>query len=199
MSFLCRGDDDPNSWIPFFDSQDPLPSQVSPYAPSMEKSIECALELANISNRDIVLDLGCGDGRVCIIAAEKYGARAIGIDIDEQLLDKGRKIAIEKNLTHLVELRNASFIDESFDLNPATIIYLYLMPKALRNLEPKIKNYVRNSNHIRICSSVFTFSFWKPSKIDDQMRIYLYDSNSEYLVNPDSNATENANVCPTFI
>jgi len=185
------------SWIPFLDEDDPLPGQVSPYAATSEISISTLIEIAKPTPDDVLVDLGCGDGRIVVQAAKKYGLKSIGLDINPELLEEARIKAKEEGVEHLVQFKLLSFAEDSFDFTLKsmgfqfetqhvypTLITCYLIPKALKVIEPKLKSIVRekggNSTHkdIRVSSIVFNFERWQDIDRDDRLKIFLYDKRS---------------------
>jgi SAM-dependent methyltransferase len=102
------------------------------YAPTPRLIVDFALEIANISEEDLVYDLGCGDGRVLAAAAEQ-GAVAIGYELDAHLVSTSREMLEEEGLA--AEVRCRDFLKE--DLQHATIIYCYLEEDLLGKLRPK--------------------------------------------------------------
>eukprot|EP01133_Synstelium_polycarpum_P019065 gene19065-22830_t len=95
-------DDENISWIPFLDEDDPLPGQCCPYATTSEFTMAEGLNIASVDKDDVLLDVGCGDGRIPIFAAKTYGIRSIGIDINPDLIAKANKEAIDQGVSHLV-------------------------------------------------------------------------------------------------
>ncbi|EGG14252.1 hypothetical protein DFA_12022 [Cavenderia fasciculata] len=151
------------NWIPYLDELDPLPGQCCPYATSSPFSIDRMLQIANTQKDDVLLDIGCGDGRIAIYAAKHYGIRAIGIDINPDLLAKAAKDAKQEGVEHLVSFKIKSFADESFDFKLKnidetiesvhtypTIFTCYLIPQALKLIEQRLKNIVRTQHILNI-------------------------------------------------
>src|SRR6187399_2932383 len=94
-------------FLVFFDSTRGQlgPREEIPFVPTPVEVIDKMLELAQVKKGDVVYDLGSGDGRIVIRAAQKYGVRAVGIEMDRLLLAKGRKDAKTAGVSHLVEFR----------------------------------------------------------------------------------------------
>jgi len=153
-----------------------LPFRV-PYVPTPEHVVRRMLELADAGPDDIVFDLGCGDGRILIIAAKEFGVKkAIGIEIRPDLVEKAKKRIIEEGLENRIEIYEGDFMD--FDISKATIVTLYLLTSANMVLKPKLENELRPG--ARVVSHEFEIPGWKPKSItivDDgyiRHRIYLY-------------------------
>jgi SAM-dependent methyltransferase len=126
----------------------------APYLQTPPEVVLKMLEMAKVDKADVVYDLGSGDGRIVIAAAQKFGARAIGIEIDPELIresDRESKLAIAKT----PEIRDRiKFIKQDFfktDLGDATVITLYLIPQTnllvLSEILPKLKSGTRIISH----------------------------------------------------
>ena len=130
------------------------------YTPTRHEIAEAMLELAEVGPTDVVLDLGSGDGRLPIIAAQKYGARGMGIEIDPKLVALSRLNAQDAGVADRV-----SFIEGDLfaaDLSAATVVTLYLSTSILGELEPKLKAQLRPG--ARIVSHQFWFQGWPADK-----------------------------------
>lgn len=116
----------------------------SPWAPwwtTKDEQIRQALKLAKVTKKDLVYDLGCGDGRVLIMAAKEFGARGVGIEIDLlRYLVATLMIRIIR-VSDRVVIKRKNFFDE--DLSKANVIFVYLVPKALNRLLPKFKRELK--------------------------------------------------------
>ena len=96
-----------------------------------------------------LFDLGCGDGRICIEAALKYGAQARGVEIEEFLIDKFRRSIETHRLQDRVSVSHGDLMQE--DLSAATVIVTYLLPEALQTLSPKLLALLNDpSKNVRI-------------------------------------------------
>ena len=112
---------------------------VKKLAPSVStpmKVVERMLSLAGVQSDDVVYDLGSGDGRIVITAAKKYGARAVGFEIDPRLVDESRNSVRRAGVQDLVEIRQQDILQA--DLSGATVVTLYLFPEANRLLRPRL-------------------------------------------------------------
>lgn len=107
-----------------------------PYVPTPNDVVLRMLQLAGVGRNDIVYDLGCGDGRLVIAAARKFGARGVGIDIDPARIRE----ATNRARAARVERRTEFILGDLFsaDLAPATVVTLYLLPKLNRQLRPRL-------------------------------------------------------------
>jgi SAM-dependent methyltransferase len=95
------------------------------------------LELAKVTSSDVVYDLGCGDGRIVVTAAKKIGARAIGFDLDPERVSEGRENVKRAGVESLASIRRADVF--SVDLQPATVVMLYLLPELNVRLIPQLE------------------------------------------------------------
>ena len=138
-----------------------VPSQtLAPYVPTPQIIVERMLELAEVTADDVVYDLGSGDGRIPITAAEKYGARGVGIDIDAELIAMSRENARRAGVEHLV-----TFIQEDVrqvDLSEATVVTMYLLTSSNLQLRPKLTSELAPGS--RIVSHSFGMGDWAPEK-----------------------------------
>jgi SAM-dependent methyltransferase len=120
---------------------------------------EAMLTLARVGPRDVVYDLGSGDGRIVIIAAQKYGARGVGIELDRRLVEMSRQVAREGAVSD-----RATFIEGDLfaaDISPATVVTLWLSSTVNARLEPKLKRELRAG--ARIVSHQFLIGNWAPA------------------------------------
>lgn len=133
-----------------------------PYVPTDEQVALAMLRLAHVEPKDVVYDLGCGDGRIVLTAVRHCGARGVGIEVDPQRLRE-----CDENLRHLppgdrrfAEFRRASFFE--VDLTPATVVTLYLLPKINMRLRPKLLWELRPGT--RIIANTFGMGEWEPDQ-----------------------------------
>jgi cyclopropane fatty-acyl-phospholipid synthase-like methyltransferase len=134
-----------------------------PFVPTPIEVVDKMLEMARVQKNDVVYDLGSGDGRVVIRAAKKYGARAVGIEMDQTLLDKARKSAEAEGVSHLVEFRAEDALKT--DLSPATIVTLYMLPWFNEAMKPNFRKYLKPGS--RIVAHDFGIEGWKPDKTEN--------------------------------
>ena len=99
--------------------------------------VDKMLEVAGVTSSDVVYDMGSGDGRILIAAAKRYGARGIGYEIDQKLVDESRKTAREQGVDHLVTFEAKDIF--TVDLTPASVVTLYILPGMIQRLIPQLK------------------------------------------------------------
>jgi SAM-dependent methyltransferase len=138
---------------------DPVNRDV-PYVPTPEPVVERMLELAKVTKNDLLYDLGSGDGRIVIKAAQKYGARGVGVDIDPQLVQKANNNAKAAGVSDRVEFRQQNLFD--MDLSKATVVTLYLLPQINLKLRPQLLKQLKPGT--RIVSHAFDMGEWKPEQ-----------------------------------
>jgi SAM-dependent methyltransferase len=147
---------------PVFAQPSPVPSRGPDviYVPTPQSMVERMLELAKVSSKDVVYDLGCGDGRVVVAAARRYGVRAVGIDIDPQRIAEANANARAAGVTNLVQFRLADLFET--DLREASVVTLYLLPSLNLKLRPKLMRELRKGT--RVVSHDFDMGDWKPEQ-----------------------------------
>ncbi|TDH65533.1 hypothetical protein CCR75_007454 [Bremia lactucae] len=112
--------------------------KLAPFIPSGNGVLDHALDLLALSNEDILFDLGCGDARVLVHAAEKTSARCIGVEYDMDLIRRARtrvEVAHEHGMKARVDIRHGDAL--KVDLTLATALFLYLVPQGIKILLPK--------------------------------------------------------------
>jgi predicted RNA methylase len=143
------------------------------FVPTPQTVVYQMLDLAHVTSADVVYDLGSGDGRIPIIAAQRYGARAVGIEIDPSLIEIATQVAHENELDGRVIFREADLF--SADISAATVVTLYLSADVNSRLEGKLKRGLRPG--ARIVSREFTFAAWTPDKTvraEDGTMLFLW-------------------------
>lgn len=133
-----------------------------PYVPTPQPVVERMLEIAQVGRNDVVYDLGSGDGRLVITAAQKYGARGVGIDINPRRIQEANANAKAAGVTDLVEFRQQDLFKT--DLSSATVVTLYLLPRINLKLRPKLLRELKPGT--RIVSHAFKMGDWKPQRVE---------------------------------
>jgi tRNA G37 N-methylase Trm5 len=126
------------------------------FVPTPGEVIEKMLELAKVTPKDVVYDLGCGDGRI-VVAAAKKGARAIGIDIDPQRIKEANANAKSEGVTDKVRFIENDLFEQN--IGEATVVTLYLLPRLNEKLKPKLLKELKPGT--RIVSHAFDMGDWK--------------------------------------
>lgn len=152
--------------------------RLAPYAPTPQDVVERMLELAGVTRQDVVYDLGCGDGRIPITAAVKYGARGVGVDIDPRRIAEAKANASAAGVENLVEFRVEDAL--ATDVSEATVVTLYLLGSANIRLRPILTRQLRPG--ARIVSHAFSMGpEWPADRVDrftsargDEVTLYLW-------------------------
>lgn len=140
-------------------AQDTGPVHPAPYLPSPPATVDEMLRLADLNRNDIVYDLGSGDGRVVIAAAQKFGARGVGIEIDDKLVAQSRANAERAGVGNRVQFLQQDLFQAN--LAEATVITLYLSPNLNLRLRPAL---LKLQPGTRIVSHASDFGDWKPDR-----------------------------------
>jgi cyclopropane fatty-acyl-phospholipid synthase-like methyltransferase len=143
------------------------------FVPTRESVADDMLQLAKVTSADVVYDLGSGDGRIVMLAAQKYGARGVGIELDPKLVAIARQVAKEGEAEPRVTFINADLFEA--DISKATVVTIYLSPGVNAKLEPKLRQQLRPGT--RIVSHQFPIAKWPPEETkeaEDGTTLYLY-------------------------
>lgn len=132
-----------------------------PYVPTRANIVEEMLRLAEVKPADVVYDLGCGDGRIVIMAAEKFGARGVGVDIDPKRIEEARANASRAGVADRAEFRLGDLFNA--DIRAATVVTLYLLPEVNMRLKPRLLSELRPGT--RVVSHDFSMGDdWPPER-----------------------------------
>ena len=155
-------------------AQQPARTPDMYFAPTRQAVVDAMLALARVTAGDVVYDLGSGDGRIVILAAQKYGARGVGIELDPKLVEISRQVAREGEVVDRVAFVEGDLFDA--DISAATIVTLYLSPGVNKRLEPKLRRELRPGT--RIVSHQFPIGTWTPDEVvrseDDRTDLFLW-------------------------
>lgn len=136
------------------------PTLDVPYVPTRPELVEQMLKLADVKKTDTVYDLGCGDGRIVIMAAEKFGAHGVGVDLNPERIKEANENARKAGVTDRVKFLEGNLFDA--DIHAATVVTLYLLPDVNLKLLPKLLKDLKPGT--RIVSHAFGMGDWKPEK-----------------------------------
>jgi SAM-dependent methyltransferase len=156
---------------------------LAPFVPSPSDVVDRMLTLAKVGPGDVVYDLGCGDGRIVIAAAQKFGARGVGVDIDPRLV-----IQAEANARAAGVQNRVKFVIEDamkVDVSDATVVTLYLLSASNVKLRPLLTKQLRKG--ARIVSHSFAIGDWEPDVVDNfrdaagtSRTLYLWNFDGQY-------------------
>jgi SAM-dependent methyltransferase len=135
---------------------------LAPFVPTPMAVVERMLEMAKVSSSDIVYDLGCGDGRIVITAAKKYGAHGIGIDIVPQRIKESKEGARKEGVEKLVKFRLGDVM--KMDFSKATVITLYLLPESNELMRPLLEKQLKPGT--RVVSHNYSIPGWEGKELE---------------------------------
>ncbi|MDB5777867.1 MAG: hypothetical protein JWP79_3293 [Polaromonas sp.] len=142
-----------------------------PYVPTPQPVVDKMLQLANVGRRDVLYDLGCGDGRIVITAAKARGARGMGIDIDPTRIQEAQRNAKTAGVSNRVAFKQGDLFEADF--SPATVVTLYLLPDINRKLRPQLWKQLKVGT--RVVSHDFDMGDeWPPEKVEKVGNKTLY-------------------------
>jgi precorrin-6B methylase 2 len=130
------------------------------YVPTPQDVVDKMLEMAEIKEGDVVYDLGCGDGRIVVTAAERYGVKAVGFDINPKRIRESLENVRKHNVGHLVTIKQEDIF--TLDLREANVVTLYLLPSLNVKLMPQLEKLRPGS---RIVSHDFDMRGAKPVEV----------------------------------
>lgn len=136
-------------------------ADLAPFVPTPMPVVEKMLELVDLSRDDIVYDLGCGDGRIVVTAAKKYGARGVGIDLDPQRIAESKARAKQEGVTKLVRFEQQDVMKADF--SPATVVTLYLLPESNEMLRPLLEKQLKPGT--RVVSHNYEIPEWEEKQV----------------------------------
>jgi SAM-dependent methyltransferase len=136
-------------------------ADLAPYVPTPMPVVDKMLEMAEVDKDDFLFDLGCGDGRIVIAAAKKFGTRGVGIDIDPQRIAESRAAAKEAGVEDLVEFRLQDVMKADF--SQATVVTLYLLPESNELLRPLLEAQLRPG--VLVVSHNYSIPGWQEKEI----------------------------------
>lgn len=136
------------------------PRSIAPFVPAPWHVVDRMLELVELSDRDVVFDLGAGDGRILLRAAKRYGARAVGYEINGDLVEDARMAIRAAGVEDRVEILQQDMFEAK--LNSASVVTLFLVTAAHRQLKPKLEAELRTGT--RVACYKWEIPGWNPVK-----------------------------------
>ncbi|OUL31021.1 SAM-dependent methyltransferase [Nostoc sp. RF31YmG] len=131
-----------------------------PYVPTPQPVVDAMLKVAKVAKNDVLYDLGSGDGRIVITAAQKYGTRGVGIDINPERIEEANQNAKKAGVSDRVKFVQQDLFNTN--LSEATVVTLYLLPDINLKLRPKLFKELKPGT--RIVSHAFDMGDWKPQQ-----------------------------------
>jgi predicted RNA methylase len=152
---------------------------IAPYVPSPPQVIRQMLILAQLKPREVFFDLGAGDGRAVIMAAKDFGARAVGVELREDLVKKALSTVYENSLQDRVTIVNGDMFN--VDLSSADVVFLYLTTSANEKVKPKLETELKPG--VRVVSHDYEIVGWKAVKVENfcENQTLGYPSHTIYL------------------
>ncbi|HSF56965.1 MAG TPA: class I SAM-dependent methyltransferase [Candidatus Binatia bacterium] len=152
-------------------AQDLESKKIVPFVPTPQEVVDKMIEIAGVKKGDVVYDLGSGDGRIVITAAKK-GARAVGFDVDGDLVKESRENIRKAGVQDLAEIRHQDIL--TVDLSGASVVTMYLLPDVNLKLRPNVLSQMKPGS--RVVSHAFDMGDWKPDKTErvNGRTIYLW-------------------------
>ena len=136
---------------------------IAPFVPSPVQVVQYMLKLADLKPGEVLFDLGAGDGRTVIMAAKSFGARAVGVELREDLAKKALGTIHTSGLTDRVTIVNGDMF--TVNLSRADVVFLYLTTSANEKIRPKLDTELRKG--VRVVSHDYEIVGWKPVMVDN--------------------------------
>lgn len=143
-----------------------------PYVPTPIAVVDAMLDLAKVGKSDTVYDLGCGDGRIVVRAATRFGCRGVGVDLNPARVKEAKENAAKSGVTELTKFEVGDVFD--FDFSPASVVTMYLLPSVNLKLRPRLLKELKPGT--RIVSHDFHMGDWAAQTTREvgRSRIYLW-------------------------
>ncbi len=152
-------------------------NKLAPSVGAPERAVDKMLDMANLKSGETLYDLGCGDGRILIAAAQRYKIKAVGIEISRREAEKAAENVRKHKLQGQVTVVHGNFMHT--DLSAANVVTLYLATAANDTLRPNLEHYLRPNT--RVVSYDYPIPGWKPMETSESQGhhgdthvIYLY-------------------------
>ena len=155
-----------------------------PYVETPPSVVRAMLRLAHAGSRDVVLDLGCGDGRIVVAAAKEFGARGVGYDIDPQRVAEARQNASRAGVADRAQFAQQDLFNAR--ISEASVVTVFLLPAVLDKLRPRLLRELAPGT--RIVSHSFPIRDWTPDQklVVEGRTLYLYTVPVAQECGPDS-------------
>jgi len=138
-------------------------NRLAPYVSTPQNVVDEMLKAADIKPNEMVYDLGSGDGRVVITAAEKYGARAVGVEISPKEVASSREKIAQAKLEKRVRIVEADAL--TVDLSEADVVTMYLLTSSNDLLRPNLEKYLKPG--ARVISHDYPIRGWEPKRVHE--------------------------------
>ena len=143
-----------------------------PYVPTPVPVVDAMLDLAQVGKPDIVYDLGCGDGRIVVRAATRFGCQGVGVDLNPERVKEAKANAARARVTELTRFEVGDVFE--FDFSAASVVTMYLLPSVNLKLRPRLLKELKPGT--RLVSHDFHMGDWAPQTTREvgRSRIYLW-------------------------
>jgi len=145
-------------------------SPWSPWWRTTDKVAKDIASLAKLRSSDIIYDLGCGDARHLITFAKQYKIKCVGIEIDPLRYFIARQRVKRNKLDKRITIIKANF--NTINISNATVVYVYLIPKVLRKIQPKLKRELKKGS--KVISYRYKIAGLKLESYDKSNKLYFY-------------------------
>jgi cyclopropane fatty-acyl-phospholipid synthase-like methyltransferase len=143
-------------------AQLPEAERLAPYVPSPQPVVERMLEAAGVKPGETVYDLGCGDGRILITAAERFRAKGVGIELSPRLVKQAQEMVRKRGLQNWITILEGDLLEA--DVSGADVVTLYLLTSSNARLQRKLEHALKPG--ARVVSHDFAMRGWKPARVE---------------------------------
>jgi len=147
--------------VPSFGQKFGAAENLAPYIPTPEAIVVRMLDAAHVKPTDTVYDLGAGDGRIVIMAAQRYGAKAVGVEIMPDLCRSATQRILTLGLADRVQMMEDSVF--RVDLSPATVVTMFFLTTSNERIKPNLEKYLKPG--ARVVSNEFPIKGWRPTEV----------------------------------
>jgi len=138
------------------------PERLAPYVPSPQPVVERMLEAADLKPGETVYDLGCGDGRILITAAERFKAKGVGVELSAELVQQAQDTVRKRGLQNWITIVQGDLLEA--DVSGADVVTLYLLTSLNMRLQPKFEQTLKPG--ARVVSHDFAIRGWEPARVE---------------------------------
>lgn len=155
---------------PAYGRDETAPHLDVPYVPTPMPVVDAMLDLAQVRKEDTLYDLGCGDGRIVVRAALRFGCRGVGVDLNPERVAEAIERARREDVAQLTRFEVGDVF--TFDFSRATVVTMYLLPSVNLKLRPRLLKELKPGS--RIVSHDFDMGDWKPEATRESGRSRLF-------------------------
>jgi len=147
------------------------------YVPTPPEIVRTMLELAELKPGELLYDLGSGDGRGLIMAVQDFGAKAVGVELNENLVKNSRETVKGLDLTDRIQIIHGDLFN--VDVSKADVVMLYLFPDMVKQLKLKLEKELKDG--ARVVSHDYSIQGWNPTKIETFNKSRLFHNHTIFL------------------